>query len=282
MPQESIVIAGCGRIGTRLGLALASEGHDVHGIRRRAEALPEPLHTLRADVTDAEALARRLPGRVDRVYIILTPGRFDEASYRRTYVDGVAGIVDGLRRAGQAPARVILVSSTSVYGQSRGEWVDETSPTAPAGFSGRCLLEAESGLAASPFAATVVRFAGIYGPGRDRLLNRVRQGAPCPAHPPVHTNRIHEDDVVGFLHHLQQRETPAALYVGADDEPAPRHEVMTWLAGRLGVAPPELQAHDGGSNKRCRNTLLRSSGYALKFPGYRDGYGALLAAREPV
>ncbi len=278
MSLESIVIAGCGRIGTRLGLALAADGHDVHGIRRRAEHLPAPLRTLRADVTDAEHVAGNLPDRVDRVYVILTPGRFDEASYRRTYVDGVTGILKALRAAGREPTRVILVSSTSVYGQQRGEWVDETSVTKPPGFSGQCLLEAESRLAAGPFPATVVRFAGINGPGRDRLLDRVRQGAPCPADPPVYTNRIHEDDAVGFLYHLQRLQAPAPRYLGADDDPAPRHEVMAWLAGRLGVAAPALQAHDGGSNKRCRNRLLRHSGYELKFPGYRDGYGDLLTA----
>jgi nucleoside-diphosphate-sugar epimerase len=278
MTEETIVIAGCGRVGTRLGLALAEAGHAVHGIRRRADTLPSPLRTVRADVTDAAGLAARLPRSPDRVYIILTPARYDEDAYRRTYVDGVTGVLAALRAAGGEPTRVVLVSSTSVYGQQQGEWVDETSATEPSGFAGRCMLEAEARLADSPFPSTAVRFAGIYGPGRNRLLNRVREQAPCPAHPPVYTNRVHEDDVVGFLRHLQGLAAPESLYLGADDEPAPRHEVMTWLAGRMGVAPPPLQTHDGSRNKRCRNTRMRASGYQLEYPGYRDGYSALLAA----
>lgn len=273
--SQDILIAGCGRIGARLGRHLAGQGHSVHGIRRRAEPLPQPLRTIRADLRDP-ALPGRLPERVDRVYIILTPGAFDEAAYRAAYIDATASLLVALRRRGLAPGHVVMISSTSVYGQNDGEWVDEESVTAPDRFSGRILLESEDLIHASPFPATVVRCAGIYGPGRDRLLQRVRAATPCPAYPPTYTNRIHEDDVVGFLAHLSTMDDARQRYLAADDDPAPRHEVMNWLAERLGVSPPELTINHDGRNKRCRNGRLAASGYRLSFRSYRDGYAAML------
>lgn len=276
MMHENILIIGCGRIGTRLGLVLAADGHTVHGMRRRPESLPAPLQTITADATDAGELAGKLPPGIDRLYIILTPGAFIEAAYRETYVGGVTAALAALSERGENPHRVIFVSSTSVYGQDAGEWVDETSTTAPHGFAGHVLLEAERRLVAGPFAATTVHCAGIYGAGRDRLVRRVREELPCPADPPAWSNRIHEDDVVGFLAHLQTLAAPAGVYLAADDTPAPRHEVVTWLAARLGLPEPPLTVNEGGANKRCRNARMRASGYRLRFPGYRDGYAAML------
>src|SRR5690606_24982960 len=98
--------------------------------------------------------------------------------------------------------RVLFASSTAVYGQDDGSWVDETSPTEPRRFTGRCLLEAEALLAGSGLGFSNVRFAGIYGPGRGRLLSQVLDGSAVFGSEPHITNRIHRDDCAGFLQHL--------------------------------------------------------------------------------
>lgn len=270
-----ILIAGCGDLGTTLGLELAAAGHEVYGLRRRVEPLPAPLRTLQADLTSPSTLSK-LPNRLDRLYYLATPSAFDDAAYRAAYVDGLRNLLSALERP---PRRLVFVSSTTVYGQLQGEWVDEDSPTEPNSFSGRRMLEAEALAAAAGAPAVVVRFGGIYGPGRERMLRKVRAGEPCPAEP-LFTNRIHRDDCVRALLHLGRAEVPAGVYLAVDDAPCTQCELMDWLAARLGLpAPPRAAQPPGGlrgSNKRCRNDKLKATGFTLRYPSYREGYGALL------
>jgi len=146
--------------------------------------------------------------------------------------------------------------------------VDEDSATEPAGFSGRRLLEGEQAAREGPCPAIAVRFGGIYGPGRLRLLRKVLDGAPCTEKPPVYTNRIHRDDCAGVLAHLAWLESPEAAYLAVDGAPAPECEVMTWLAERLGVPAPQRLTSGGRTpargNKRCRNARLLASGYGFE------------------
>ena len=137
----------------------------------------------------------------------------------------------------------------------------------------------------SPIPATVVRFAGIYGPGRGWLIERARSGASCSDDPPKYTNRIHRDDCAGVLAHLVglavDREWLDDRYIGVDDEPAAECEVLDWLAARLGAPPPRRTPAGApaarGSGKRCSNARLRGTGYRFRYPSFRDGYAAVLA-----
>ena len=274
--SERILIAGCGRLGTRLGVALARAGHQVFGLRRQAHALPAAITPCAADLVADHDLAARLPADLDRVYAILTPDRYDDAGYRRTFVIGLQRLCAALQASGNQAARLLFVSSTSVYAQADGSWVDESSETAPARFSGQRLLEAEAIAASHPGGAIRVRFAGIYGPGRESLLRRIEAGAPCQAEPARYTNRIHEADCAGVLAHLGSLADPAAVYIGVDDAPCPQCEVMDWLATQLNrPAPPRTLG--GTAGRRCSNRRLRASGYELVYPDYRAGYRSLLA-----
>jgi nucleoside-diphosphate-sugar epimerase len=164
--------------------------------------------------------------------------------------------------------------------------VDEASPTEPLDFRGRRLLEGEALVAASGLPATVVRFAGIYGPGRRRLLERVARGeAEIDPGRPRYTNRIHRDDCAGLLAHLLEtgeHRGPSAppLLIGVDDEPAAERTVLCWLAEQLAAPEPRERAAPAEraamANRRCRNARLRASGYALRYPTFRQGYAAML------
>src|SRR5690606_39452049 len=116
----------------------------------------------------------RLPDGINLVYYIATPDRFDDDAYRLAYVEGLRNLLDALGRRQQAPRRLVLISSTAVYGQLNGEWVDEDSPTEPNSFSGRRMLESEQLALSSGIPSTILRFGGIYGPGRERMLTTVR------------------------------------------------------------------------------------------------------------
>lgn len=273
-----VLIAGCGDVGTVLGLDLAGAGHTVYGLRRSPAGLPASIAPVAADLTRPETLAG-LPCGVDLVCYAAAAGGFSEAAYRATYVDGVRNLLAAL--AGQAVRRFVFVSSTGVYGQVEGEWVDEGSPTEPGGFSGRCLLDGERLVLTGPIPGVVARLGGIYGPGRTRLLDAVRRGEPCVDSPPRYTNRIHRDDCAGALAHLLELAAPQAVYLGVDHAPAPECEVMDWLAETLGLpCPPRGDGPGGGSpqrgNKRCRNDRLVASGYRFRYPSYREGYAAVL------
>jgi nucleoside-diphosphate-sugar epimerase len=280
--MANVLVAGCGDVGTALALRLAGTGHSVWGLRRRADALPAPIRPVAADLGEPTSLAG-LPADLDVVVYAAAAGAFSGTAYRAAYVDGVANLLQATGRVG----RFLFVSSTGVYGQRGGEWVDEASPTQPVGFSGRCLLQGEALVAGAGCTGIVVRLGGIYGPGRLRLVNRVRDGAPCACRPPRYTNRIHRDDCAGVLAHLAFKEQPGDLYVGVDDEPAQECVVMDWIADRLGVArPPREDGSPPGSrtqaNKRCRNDRLREAGYRFRYPTFREGYGAVLDGLDGV
>ena len=275
--MANILIMGCGDLGCAVGDRLAADGHDVWGLRRRPEQIPEPIQPLAGNFSVADGLPE-LPPALDTVYFIATPGEFTEAAYRRAYIDGLRNALAALVRAQQQPRRIVFVSSTSVFGADDGRWVDEDSPTEPTRFSGRCLREAEQLLADSPFPGVVVRFGGIYGPGREYHLRKVREGIRGQHEAPVWTNRIHRDDCVGLLTHLFHLDNPEPLYLGVDDEPALRHELLAWLAQAMEIDPPGAPPMPEGavSGKRCRNARLHASGYRLQYPDYRVGYRALL------
>ena len=270
--MAAILIAGCGDVGGELARRLMADRHEVYGLRRRPHLLPAGVRPVAGDVRDPESL-RGLPGGLDVLCYTAAADERSPAAYRAAYVDGVCNVLEAATHT-SALRRVVYTSSTRVYPQSGGEWVDEDSPTAGDDPYGRLLLEGEAAARSTTAPAVVVRLAGIYGPGRTRLIDRVPAGEPCG---PAYTNRIHRDDCAGVLHHLMRLERPRPLYLGADHEPATQCEVMTWLAGRLGLpAPPRADSGPGGLGKRCRNARLVGGGYVFEYPSFREGYQTVL------
>ncbi len=276
-PAGAVLLAGCGDVGIRAGLQLAAAGRRVYGLRRSTAALPSPLLPLQADLTDPASL-RNIPDDITDVVFLPTPGQRDEAAYRGVFVDGLAHLIDALHRRVRL-RRLLFVSSSAVYGEHGGAWVDEDTPCRPLAFNGRLLLQAEHRLA-DMAQATIARCSGIYGPGRTRLIEQVANGsARRPALGSEFSNRIHVDDVAGALVHLLALPQPAACYVLSDDHPAPVAEVQAWIARQLGLPGPAVEQSAGEravGNKRLRNGRLRASGFALRFPDYQAGYAPLL------
>ena len=275
-----VLISGCGYVGSALGLLLADDGHTVFGLRRNPAELPAVINPVRADFS-VPLSPEALPPDLDAVLCAASPGGSSDEAYRTAYVDGPRNLISAL--GGQSVERLVLVSSTGVYGQKNGEWVDESSPTEPAGNSGRRLLEGEALVLDGPIPSAVLRLGGIYGPGRTGMIERALENPPPKDAPPQYTNRIHRDDCAGALRHLLLLPDPEPVYLGVDHEPADRRAVAEWLAARSGEDLPknpstcrgEPRDRPGRTNKRCSNKLLLDSGYEFRYPTFREGFAAL-------
>ncbi|WP_164549030.1 SDR family oxidoreductase [Amphritea opalescens] len=278
--KNQILIAGCGDVGSQLGLNLIAQGHQVFGLRRNINQLPVGIQGIAADLSQPDTL-QALPQPIDTVFYIVSAGRRDQAVYQQAYSQGLQNLLDALQQQSIKPRQLFFISSTAVYHQQHDEWVDETSATIPDNFSGQIMLEAENIALHSGIAATVVRFSGIYGPGRNYMLGQVNRGVGYPAEPPRYSNRIHRDDCVGVLthlHNLSHQQALLPLYLASDDNPAPLHEVSDWLAQQLGVEITERSARRTIGSKRCNNTRLKQSGYRFRYPDYHAGYPQLIQA----
>lgn len=265
-PGGPVVIAGAGDVGGRLARRLADAGTEVITLRRREAEAGPGIRAQRADLASGEGL-RALPRACAAIVFCAAPDAREEAAYRALYLDGLARLLD----AADAP-RVLLTTSTAVYGEDAGEWVDEATPARPTAFNGHVLREAETRLATRP-GGVALRLAGLYGPGREWLLRRARAGEPGARR---WGNRIHVQDAADALAHLLALPDPAPLYLGSDDLPTLEHEVLAWLRAREGL--PAVPAPAGGSEtgRRVSNARLRASGWVPSFPDYRAGYGPLL------
>ncbi|MBN2646311.1 MAG: SDR family oxidoreductase [Thiotrichales bacterium] len=278
--MATVLIAGCGDLGCQLGTQLNQKGHKVYGIRRNIDALPPEIIGIEGNLFRPIG---ELPENIDYVFYIVSAEKYRDNDYYQAYVLGVKNLLNALQ--GHSVKRFFYTSSTSVFGQSAGEWVDENSPTEEHGFSSRRLLEGEQFILQSEVPSTVVRFGGIYGPGRTHLIDLVRNGkAHCMEN--VWSNRIHSADCVGIFMHLlalneagtQQLDT---LYIGVDNQPTPSCEVYEWLAEQLSVPDVEHQEPSENSrllrsNKRLSNARLRATGYQMRYPTYQDGYLELI------
>lgn len=271
-----IVVAGAGDLGGRLAGLRAGLGDEVVAVRRREAVAPPGVRPLRADLATGAGLAR-LPPRADAVVFCAAPDRRDEAAYRTLFVDGLRRLLDAC-----AALRVLLVSSTAVYGGRAGEWVDEDTPAQPPAFNGRLLLEAECTLAGHA-GGVVLRLSGLYGPGRSAMLRKARSGQ---AGAPRWTNRIHVDDAAAALSRLLDLRDPRPLYLGSDDEPVREHDLLAWLRAQEGLPaiPPETAGARADAvavvqdpGRRIRNARLREAGWVPAYPDFRAGYRPLLA-----
>lgn len=290
--MKRVLIAGCGYVGGRLAELLVAEGSqgsqgsqgfEVYGLKRDPTTLPLGVIPVAADVADPSTLTG-LPASLDALVYAVAPAGHNEAAYRTAYVDGLRNVLRALAAGDDPPSRVILVSSTGVYGQTDGRWVDEETPPEPADVTGRILLEGEDVVREGAGKGVVLRLGGIYGPGRTTTVRRVLAGdAGCPA-PDRYGNRIHRDDAAAAIRHLLELDAPAPVYIGVDRDPAPLRDVYRWIAEQGGAPDPcrdetpESWEASGrrGTNKRCSSERLVSSGFQFRYPSYREGYAGFI------
>ncbi len=277
--ESTCLLVGYGQLGQALAEKIVTH-HRVYAIQRsQADAFEQGVQRLQADLQNPATLRSKLPTHIDYVVVALSPGGRTEAAYRAIFLDGVKNLLESLA-AYDGIKRLIFVSSTSVYHQNDGSWVDEESPTQPKTFSGNVLLTAEDLIRRSGLPATIVRFSGIYGGQRHRLLKSIITGRTSPSLTPTLSNRIHEMDCVGILAHLlecaSRGQSLAPLYLASDDRPVSLNEVVHFIREELGLPflAPSQQPDPPrrGGNKRCSNARIKSTGYRFEYPDFEAGY----------
>lgn len=283
-----VLIVGCGYVGLPLGAELVRQGHEVFGLRRtdlaEANLRAAGLTPLSADITRSEDLAR-IPASFDWVVntVSSTQGGVDD--YRQAYWQGTKNLLEWLQNS--PLKKFVYTSSTSVYGQTDGSLVKESSVTEPVSVTSRVLVETEHLLVEAArqkhFPAAILRVAGIYGPDRGRLLLQyLKNEARMTGQGERILNMIHRDDVVGAVLTALRDGRPGEIYNAVDDEPVTQLHFFSWLAEVLGKYPPpfvaEAEAGEpkrGLTQKKVSNRKLKMElGYAFKYPTFRQGYTA--------
>lgn len=265
-----VLIAGAGYVGAELAKRLRCAGHEVVALRHRSLPIPG-VRTLSTDLTRRHWLAPVIGSDFSHIVYCVSAKRRDPKHYHDAYVRGLRNLLSLEHRRLE---RVIFVSSTAVYGQHEGEWVDECSPTIPSSFSGQMMLEAEK-IANASSGGMSVRFSGIYGPGRERRLRLLRTGLKV-ASVDRYLNMVHRDDCVGILEHLLFLKTDTQVFLGSDPSPLTEYELNRALAHRLNVSVPRPSPSQNGRNKRCDSSLLQSTGYEFCFANAYRGYSSMI------
>ncbi len=289
-----VAILGCGYVGCELARQLQPE-YEVVGVRRSEAGLRTVedvgATAVKADVTETETLAA-VPD-ADWIVFAASSGGRDADAARRTYVEGLRTTIDHFCDRETVPDRVVYTSSTGVYGDRDGDWVDETTPIDPETERGQVLTEAERIARQRPIDdtdGTVARFAGLYGPDRYRL-DRYLDGPVTEGH----LNMVHRDDAAGAVRFLLAGDHARREVVNVvDDEPVSKWDFADWLARQCDEPEPAKQTiaerlddpglSDAarnwiGADKRVNNTKLRELGYDFAYPTYRDGYRDAIETR---
>ena len=283
---------GCGYLGKALGKSLVESGEAVWGLRRDPLALKSlemvGIKPIQADLTKPESLTR-LP-EVDQVVLCQAPAKSTD-SYHAAYYEATQNLIEAFHF--KKPKKLIMISSTSVYGAMKGAWVDEETRPEGAGYlskeaeaRAKTLLETEDLVLSGLVPSLVFRLGGIYGPKRNRLvtLKDVRARHAVPLHSEMFVNRVHVDDAVSGIRLLLEKGRPREIYLGVDNEPSTEDQFYSWIYENLSIERPVAQErtseNDHGSNKRCSNKKLKALGWVLKYPTFREGYRMLMREME--
>lgn len=286
-----VLVAGVGWLGRAVSERLVSEGHRVTGVRRRvrgqADLISAGIDPVVADLTDPRSV-EHLPESVDAVVACQAPGAGDPEAYRAAYVEVNRTLLVWSRD--RAVVSYVYTGSTGVFGYDDGRNVDEETPVSPATESAEILAEAErlvlDAASTGGPGGRVVRLSGLYGPERYGIVERVRRGAlALGPGDGAWMNFCHRDDAVATVLAALERGRSAAVYHASDAEPTPRRDVITWIAGRIGVVPaiaPEVAGSRARgpreANRRVLSERTRAElGITLRFPSFREGLESVTA-----
>ena len=311
------LLFGHGYLGSRIARLWRAAGQEV-AVVTWSEAKAEALRSLGyqaivADVCDPATLTNLPPAEMVVFAVGYDRRTAAEHSIGEVYAGGVRNVLDAVQGSGFGvqrsekrsfanpkqgtgnPKLFVYISSTGVYGDADGDWVDEATPCRPLREGGRACLAAEQAITMHPLGgnAVVLRLAGIYGPGRLPRSEALQRGEPIDAPKDGFLNLIHVDDAARSVLRVEalidsDRLAPPQTYCVADGRPGLRRDYYAELARLLGAPPPRFvdpaadspAAARAAADKRISNAkLLREVGVEFEYPSYREGLAAIVAGR---
>lgn len=268
MSKKTSLVVGPGYVGWPLALKLRAEG-PVYVLSRNPRS-EKGIISITGDLMKDSQFT--IP-HIDHLYYLPAAKSSDLDVYRGVYLDGFRKILDALP---EPPSTLIYVSSTSVYGFNDGEIAEEGNLGGDVDGKREILRAAEQ--LAWEHQGIVVRFGGIYGPGRTRFIDRIIEGDLAVTNESQYTNRIHRDDCVRILSFLQEKGQRGEAYNGVDSDSATRSELVSWVYETLGKKPRvEQHDHPKVTGKRVSNKKLLDLGFELIYPSFREGYQKYLS-----
>ncbi|CAI8262919.1 MAG: Uncharacterised protein [Opitutia bacterium UBA7350] len=292
---ESVLITGCGYIGTALAEHLLQKRVKVGALTRNrmqaARLIKLGLSEVLVDDLDSDQWHERLRNSYKMVVNCVSSAGGGLVGYQKSYLEGQRSLLKWA--CGAQPDVICYTSSTSVYPQNTGDWVDETATTEPMTERSSILLQAEQLLLqdkAFMGKKYVVRLGGIYGPGRHYLIDRIKgEEAVLPGGGEHHMNLVHQEDAVrGIIAVLEASlVNKSDIFNLCDAEPSTQGEIANWIASRLQLPcpkfdpmkkSPRMQRSNGSTPDRkiSSKKITNLTKYLPKYPSYKTGYLELL------
>jgi nucleoside-diphosphate-sugar epimerase len=267
-----ILFIGYGKTSQRVAKQLFQQGHQITTISRSAKPQDFATHLMQ----DIHQLDLSPLAPVDVVYVLLSPDSSDVQGYKQTYVDAIPAMLDALKN--HPVQKVIVVSSTRVYGEQAGQCIDDDSEPKPVDAQGEILRQMELlWQAGYPEQSIIIRPTGIYGASVARMIKLAQQ---TKTYPKIHySNRIHIEDLARFLAHLIHVEHPKKSYIVTNNQPIPLHEVIQWFQQQLGLPELALESEQL-SGKQIYASNMQQLDFELQHPDCFEDYSALLAKSQ--
>ena len=273
MSKQNLLIIGQGDIGLPVTNKLAQDGLDVTGLARGERHQYDLVDN--ADFLQADALTLTAEQLQDftRIAIIVTPDEYSTGGYHNSYL-AICQHLAKLQSKLPNLSRVVFISSTGVYGQDNGEWIDEyTIPVTPAREASKVILQAEQALQQGfGDKAIIIRPSGIYGRERLMRLRKAKEKQKEPVAAAHWSNRIMDRDLVNIITKVITIEAPKPIYLATDYAPVTTFELGVWLSEQIQETPPAINNKKTAvTGKRLHSNIpLAWLDYADWQVGYRD------------
>ncbi len=286
-----VLIIGCGYLGSRAARLWQDAGCQVFAVTRSPDRAPRlaalGLHPIVADITQPHSLSQ-LPA-ADTVLFAVG---FDRSKYDNIEDVYVAGLNNVLPHLVQATRHFVYISSTGVYGDADGQWVDESTEPSPRRPGAMACLKAEQQIQASSLAtrSTILRLAGIYGAERVPRLAAIKERKWSRLSPQGHLNLIHVQDAAAICFQIVKQQMKNELFLVSDGQPCPRREFYEFVAQEVGTGPidwngspaEDALARSQLDKKISNQKLVQAIGYQFIYPDYSSGVRASLTGGGPA
>lgn len=280
--ENKYLIIGQGDIGLPVTNKMADKGLDITGMARSERGQYQLDDKAQFIQADAKQLSADQINSFTHIAIVVTPDNYDAENYQNTYL-GIAQHIADLAQQLPQLKRVVFISSTGVYGQNTGEWIDETvEPAPPKREASTFIRQAEQVLQqAYGERAVIIRPSGIYGKQRLMRIRKSREQHKQPMPLNEWTNRIMDSDLINIIVKvltLPESEALKPIYIATDYAPVTSYQLTCWLAEQLDSTQPPVDTSENQnkmSGKRLHSNIPR---VWLRYPDWQSGYRYILQA----